>query len=180
MVEGLGVSQIFALVPSYLRQMGVPQDERLAFVGLFSALIFVVGMPLVPLWGVWADKYSRKAVIVRSALIEAVGLRDAHLTEIGREQGEDLAYAEPLDQRRHPEDADEDPPILPRARGFGAGFGGRFVARLGRSCAGHPPSLSDPDVARRSLGPGPGRWRGARKRPKELVGGPAVRRVRWL
>ena len=29
-------------------------------------------MPLVPLWGVWADKYSRKAVIVRSALVEAV------------------------------------------------------------------------------------------------------------
>ena len=72
MVEALGVSQIFALVPSYLREMGVPQDERLAFVGLFSALIFVVGMPLVPLWGVWADKYSRKAVIVRSALVEAV------------------------------------------------------------------------------------------------------------
>jgi MFS family permease len=72
MVEGLGVSQIFALVPTYLREMGVPQEDRLAFVGLFSALIFVVGMPLVPLWGVWADKYSRKAVIVRSALVEAV------------------------------------------------------------------------------------------------------------
>ncbi len=66
MVEGLGVSQIFALVPTYLRDMGVPEADRLAFVGLFSALIFVVGMPLVPLWGVWADKYSRKAVIVRS------------------------------------------------------------------------------------------------------------------
>ncbi len=26
----------------------------------------------MPLWGVWADKYSRKAVIVRSALVEAV------------------------------------------------------------------------------------------------------------
>jgi MFS family permease len=72
MVEGLGVSQIFALVPSYLREMGVPDGDRLAFVGLFSALIFVVGMPLVPLWGVWADKYSRKAVIVRSALVEAL------------------------------------------------------------------------------------------------------------
>lgn len=72
MVEGLGVSQIFALLPAYLSSMGVPQDERLAFVGLFSALIFVVGMPLVPLWGVWADKYSRKAVIVRSCLVEAV------------------------------------------------------------------------------------------------------------
>jgi DHA1 family multidrug resistance protein-like MFS transporter len=72
MVESLGISQIFALIPTYLRQMGVPEDERLAFVGLFSSLIFVVGMPLVPLWGVWADKYSRKAVIVRSALVEAV------------------------------------------------------------------------------------------------------------
>jgi MFS family permease len=72
MVEGLGVSQIFALVPTYLREMGVAQADRLAFVGLFTALIFVVGMPLVPLWGVWADKYSRKAVIVRSALVEAL------------------------------------------------------------------------------------------------------------
>jgi MFS family permease len=72
MVEALGVSQIFALIPSYLREMGVPQADRLAFIGLFTALIFVVGMPLVPLWGVWADKYSRKAVIVRSALVEAV------------------------------------------------------------------------------------------------------------
>jgi MFS family permease len=72
MVEGLGVSQIFALLPAYLRQMGVAEADRLAFVGLFSALMFLIGMPLVPLWGVWADKYSRKAVIVRSALVEAV------------------------------------------------------------------------------------------------------------
>ena len=71
-VEGLGVSQIFAFMPSLLTSMGVPEEQRLQFVGLFGALIFVVGMPLVPLWGVWADKYSRKAVIVRSALVEAV------------------------------------------------------------------------------------------------------------
>lgn len=72
MVETLGISQVYALVPTLLRDMGVPAHDRLAFVGLFSAMIFVVGMPLVPLWGVWADKYSRKAVIVRSALVEAV------------------------------------------------------------------------------------------------------------
>jgi DHA1 family multidrug resistance protein-like MFS transporter len=72
MVEGLGVSQIFALLPAYLRDMGVQETDRLAFVGLFTALIFVVGAPLVPLWGAWADKYSRKVVIVRSALVEAV------------------------------------------------------------------------------------------------------------
>jgi MFS family permease len=72
MVEGLGVSQVFAFLPSYLREMGVAEADRLPFVGLFGSLIFVVGAPLVPLWGVWADKYSRKAVIVRSALVEAV------------------------------------------------------------------------------------------------------------
>src|SRR4051794_18559340 len=72
LVEGIGVSQVFALLPAYLRGMGVADADRLAFVGLFSALIFVVGAPFVPLWGVWADKYSRKAVIVRSAIVEAV------------------------------------------------------------------------------------------------------------
>jgi DHA1 family multidrug resistance protein-like MFS transporter len=72
MVEGLGVSQIFALLPTYLREMGVADKDRLLFIGVFSALIFVVGMPLVPLWGAWADKYSRKVVIIRSALVEAV------------------------------------------------------------------------------------------------------------
>jgi MFS family permease len=72
LVEGLGVSQIFALLPAYLSEMGVEGNDRLAFVGIFSSLIFVVGAPLVPLWGVWADKYSRKAVIVRSAVVEAV------------------------------------------------------------------------------------------------------------
>ena len=72
MVEGLGVSQVFALLPQQLFTMGVTGSDRLAFVGLFGSLLFVVGMPLVPLWGVWADLYSRKAVIARSALVEAV------------------------------------------------------------------------------------------------------------
>jgi MFS transporter, DHA1 family, multidrug resistance protein len=72
MVEGLTISQVFAFLPSYLSQMGVPHEQRLQFVGLFTSLIFIVGAPLIPLWGVWADKYSRKAVIVRSSLVEAV------------------------------------------------------------------------------------------------------------
>ena len=72
LVESIGVSQMFALLPSLLREMGVPDPDRLRFVGLFSSLMFILGMPLVPLWGVWADKISRKAVIVRSALVEAV------------------------------------------------------------------------------------------------------------
>ena len=71
MIEGLGVAQVFAFLAPYLREVGVPEADRAPFVGLFSALVFVVGMPLVPLWGVWADKYSRKAVIIRSCLVEA-------------------------------------------------------------------------------------------------------------
>jgi MFS family permease len=80
MVEGMGVSQIYAFVPSYLSGMGVPEPERLRFVGIFGSLIFVVGAPLVPLWGVWADKYSRKAVIARSAIVEAVVLAGVALS----------------------------------------------------------------------------------------------------
>jgi DHA1 family multidrug resistance protein-like MFS transporter len=72
MVEGIGVSQVYALLPALLSSMGVPDAERLSFIGLFSSLLFVLGMPLVPLWGVWADKYSRKAVIARSSVVEAV------------------------------------------------------------------------------------------------------------
>ena len=72
MVEGMGVSTVFAQLPTYLLQMGVQATDRLAFIGLFNALIFVVGAPLVPFWGAWADKYSRKVVIVRSAVVEAV------------------------------------------------------------------------------------------------------------
>jgi MFS transporter, DHA1 family, multidrug resistance protein len=69
LVETMGVSQVYALLPSYLRLMGVPEADRIPFVGLFSSLVFVLGLPLVPLWGVWADTYSRKAVIVRSSLV---------------------------------------------------------------------------------------------------------------
>ena len=80
LVEGLGVSQIYAFLPAYLSQMGVAQADRLRFVGIFGSLVFVLGAPLVPLWGVWADKYSRKAVIVRSAVVEAVVLAGVALS----------------------------------------------------------------------------------------------------
>lgn len=72
LIEGAGVAQVYALLPQLLSSMGITGPDRLGFVGLFGALLFLVGMPLVPLWGVWADRYSRKAVIARSAVVEAV------------------------------------------------------------------------------------------------------------
>jgi DHA1 family multidrug resistance protein-like MFS transporter len=71
-VEGLGVSQVFAFMPLYLRGMGMPEADIPQWVGWLNSLIFIFGLPLVPLWGVWADKYSRKAIIARSALVEAI------------------------------------------------------------------------------------------------------------
>ena len=79
-VEGLGVSQVYAFVPAYLATMGVADPERFRFVGIFGSLLFVLGAPLVPLWGVWADKHSRKVVIVRSAIVMSVVLTGAGLS----------------------------------------------------------------------------------------------------
>jgi DHA1 family multidrug resistance protein-like MFS transporter len=72
LIEGAGVAQVYALLPQLLSSMGITGPDRLGFVGLFGALLFLVGMPLVPIWGVWADRYSRKAVIARSAVVEAI------------------------------------------------------------------------------------------------------------
>jgi DHA1 family multidrug resistance protein-like MFS transporter len=71
-IEAIGVSQIFAYLPLRLREVGLPESDIPAFTGIFTSLIFVFGILLVPFWGVWADKYSRRAVIVRSAVVEAV------------------------------------------------------------------------------------------------------------
>jgi DHA1 family multidrug resistance protein-like MFS transporter len=71
-IEGLGVSQIWAFLPNRLAEVGVPTHDVQYLVGLLGSLFFLTGLPIIPLWGVWADKYSRKAVIIRSALVEAV------------------------------------------------------------------------------------------------------------
>src|SRR6185437_3716351 len=72
LIESTGVSQVFAFLPLRLHQMGLRDAEVASFTGIFTALIFVFGIFLVPFWGVWADKYSRRAVIVRSGLVEMV------------------------------------------------------------------------------------------------------------
>jgi len=80
-IESLGVSQIFAFLPLRLREVGLPADQVATFTGVFTSLIFVFGIVLVPFWGVWADKYSRRAVIVRSAVVEAIVFAGVALAE---------------------------------------------------------------------------------------------------
>jgi len=80
-IEALGIAQVFAFLPLRLHEVGLPAAQIPTFTGLFTSLIFVFGIILVPFWGVWADKYSRRAVIVRSALVEAVVFAGVALAE---------------------------------------------------------------------------------------------------
>lgn len=69
-VESFGYSHVLAFLPVYLAGMRV--HHATLWVGVLSALTFVVGLPLVPMWGIWAHRHGGKSVIIRSAYVEAV------------------------------------------------------------------------------------------------------------
>ncbi|MFI5254533.1 MAG: MFS transporter [Candidatus Limnocylindrales bacterium] len=71
-VETVGFGHYVTFLPILVRHLGVVETDVATTVGFLSAASFVFGLPLVPFWGVWADKYSRKAIVVRSAAVEAV------------------------------------------------------------------------------------------------------------
>src|SRR5436190_8171808 len=71
-VETLGFGHLGSFTPIYLQQLGVPAEAVPAWTGILSASSFILGLPLAPLWGVWADRYSRKLIIIRSTLGEGL------------------------------------------------------------------------------------------------------------
>ncbi len=71
-VESMSFGHYLSFLPLLVRDMGVPSDQVAATVGLLSTASLLAGLPLVPFWGAWADRYSRKVIIVRSAVVEAV------------------------------------------------------------------------------------------------------------
>ena len=71
-VESLSWNQLSAYTPLYLRELHVPAAQIPAWIAAISSLGWIIALPLAPFWGVFADRYSRKLVIVRSAAIEAV------------------------------------------------------------------------------------------------------------
>ncbi len=71
-VETLGFGHLAAFTPLYLKQLGVASGDIPQWTGYLSAAAFIIGLPLAPFWGIWADKYSRKVIIVRSAFLEGI------------------------------------------------------------------------------------------------------------
>jgi len=65
-------NQLTAYTPLYLRELHVPVAQVPGWIAAISSLGWVLALPLAPFWGVLADRYSRKLIIVRSAAIEAV------------------------------------------------------------------------------------------------------------
>lgn len=71
-IEAFGVSHVFRFLPLYLGTVQVPPPEVPAWTGYLNAAFFLFGLPLVPFWGVWAERYGRIPIIARSAFVEMV------------------------------------------------------------------------------------------------------------
>ena len=71
-VEAFTVSHVFRFMPLYLATVQVPPADVPAWTGYLNAAFFHFGLPLVPFWGVWAERYGRIPIIARSAFVEMV------------------------------------------------------------------------------------------------------------
>jgi DHA1 family multidrug resistance protein-like MFS transporter len=70
--EAFTVSHVFRFMPLYLGTVHVPPAEVPAWTGYLNAAFFLFGLPLVPFWGVWSERYGRIPIIARSAFVEMV------------------------------------------------------------------------------------------------------------
>jgi len=65
-------NQLTAYTPLYLRELHVSPAQVPGWIAAMSSLGWILALPMAPFWGILADRYSRKLVIVRSAAIEAL------------------------------------------------------------------------------------------------------------
>jgi MFS family permease len=72
LVESLSWNQLTAYAPLYMRELHVPQGQVAGWIAAISSVSWLLALPFAPFWGVLADRYSRKLIIVRTAALEAV------------------------------------------------------------------------------------------------------------
>lgn len=72
-VTGIGMSQIAPVLPLYIKHLGVDNSSSIAqFSGLAFGITFIISAVFSPIWGLAADKYGRKPMLLRASLGMAV------------------------------------------------------------------------------------------------------------
>jgi MFS transporter, DHA1 family, multidrug resistance protein len=72
-MTGIGMSQITPILPLYIRQLGVTDVGSISrLAGLAFGITFIVSAIFSPIWGIAADKFGRKPMLLRASLGMAV------------------------------------------------------------------------------------------------------------
>src|SRR5437868_7368645 len=74
LLDQVAWGHMVAFTPLYLRQdLGVPEAQVPIWAGVLAAAPLAVAVPLSPFWGALAERYNRKAVIVRAEYFSCLG-----------------------------------------------------------------------------------------------------------
>ncbi|WP_337588961.1 multidrug efflux MFS transporter [Gorillibacterium massiliense] len=72
-VTGVGMSQIAPVLPLYIRHLGVEDSSVIAqFSGIAFGITFIVSAIFSPIWGLAADRFGRKPMLLRASLGMAI------------------------------------------------------------------------------------------------------------
>ncbi len=74
LIESAFYGQVGAFTPIYLPKLGLPLASVPMWTGAIMAISNVIGIPFLPLWGALADRYARKPIIIRSFIVELMGI----------------------------------------------------------------------------------------------------------
>ena len=75
------VAHFVLFTPAFLHTIGFSKTDIDAWTGPISSLGFLFGIWFVPFWGVFADRYGRKPLILRSNYIEVLAMALAALSQ---------------------------------------------------------------------------------------------------
>ncbi len=73
-IEAMFYGNLSSFIPLHLPDLGISRADVTAWTGAITAVASLVGIPLVPIWGTLADRFSRKAIIVRSFVIHVLAV----------------------------------------------------------------------------------------------------------
>ncbi|MHB1004062.1 MAG: MFS transporter [Chloroflexota bacterium] len=73
LLEMTAWGHLLAFTPLYLSdELHLPADQIPVWTGILASSSLIVAVPLSPFWGVLADRYSRKLIIMRSEVVEVL------------------------------------------------------------------------------------------------------------